>query len=137
MKLKSVPLIVVFALPSMLWAQKQAPQTPGPESGSQTRAERRQHMMEMHKQEMAAMKADIDKMKASLAEMKANMLTIREPNELARWRNNADMWETVVTHMEQMQKRMESMATGMMEPGRMGGPGPGGPPQAPPGEQKP
>ncbi|HKU24532.1 MAG TPA: hypothetical protein VJQ54_03615 [Candidatus Sulfotelmatobacter sp.] len=57
---------------------------PGPESGSKMRAERRQQMMEMHKQEMAAMEADIEKMKAFLAEMKANILTIRVPNELAR-----------------------------------------------------
>jgi hypothetical protein len=89
-------------------------------------------MVEMHKQEMAAMKADIETLKSSLAQMKANVLTIREPNELARWRNNADMWETVVNHMDRMQKRMESMGTGMMGPG---GHGMGDPPPTPPKPQ--
>jgi hypothetical protein len=52
--------------------------------------------------------------------MKANLFTIKDTNETARWRNNVDMWETMIGHMEQMQKDMESMP-GMMGP-RMGGP---------------
>ena len=89
-------------------------------------------MMEMHSQEMAAMKADIEKVKSSLAEMKANIFTIREPNELARW-------DTVLAHMEHMQKHMEAMGPGMMR-----GPGVmmhshdmGGQPASPPPDKKP
>lgn len=41
---------------------------------------------------------------------------IREPNELSRWRNNADMRETVINHIDRMQKQMESMGPGMMGP---------------------
>ncbi|MGZ7084533.1 MAG: hypothetical protein ACXVIO_15165, partial [Candidatus Angelobacter sp.] len=69
-----------------------------------------------------------------LAEMKANILTIREPNELSRWRNNVDMWETVVNHLDRMQKHMESMGPGMMGPH---GPGMSGPHPTPPSEKKP
>ena len=58
------------------------------------------------------MRADMEKMKASLAQMKANILTIRDPNELSRWRDNVDMWETVLTHMDRMQRNMESMGPG-------------------------
>jgi hypothetical protein len=87
-------------------------------------------MMDMHRQEMAAMKADIGKMESSLAQMKAVVLTIRDPNELSLWRTNVDMWETVVAHMDRMQRSMESMGLGMMH-----GPGMAGPP--PPAEKKP
>ena len=41
--------------------------------------------------------------------MKANILLIKDQTELARWRNNVDVWETLVGHMEGMQKHMESM----------------------------
>jgi hypothetical protein len=133
MKTKSFLLVPIFALMPAMWAQdKPAQAPPGPGSGHQMRAEHRQQMMEMHKQEMEAMRADIEKMKSSLAEMKANVLTIRDPNELSRWRNNVDMWETVVTHMDRMQKEMETMGPGMMH-----GHGVGGPPPAPPTEKKP
>ena len=64
--------------------------------------------------------------------MKANLLTIKDTNELSRWRNNVDMWETVVTHMDRMQKNMESMGPDMMQ-----GHGMGGPPPTPPTEKKP
>jgi hypothetical protein len=37
------------------------------------RAEQRQNMMAMHKQQMEAMKVDVEKMKASLATMKTNV----------------------------------------------------------------
>jgi hypothetical protein len=131
MKVKTFLVALIFALTPAMSAQQ--PQTPAP-GGSQARAEHRQQMMEMHKQEMEAMKSDMGKLKSSLAEMKANILTIREPNELARWRNNADMWETVIAHMDRMQKQMESMGTGMMGPR---GPGRGGPPPTPQSEQKP
>ena len=66
-------------------------------------------MMEMHKQEIEAVRADIEKMKSSLAQMHANLLTIKDPNELSRWRDNVDMWGTVITHMDRMQRNMESM----------------------------
>jgi hypothetical protein len=135
MKLKSVLVVLVFTLAPLLCAQEKPAQTPpGPGGGNQMRAEHRQKMMEMHKQEMEAMKADIEKLKASLAEMKANILTIREPNELSRWRNNVDMWETVVNHIDRMQKQMESMGPGMMGPH---GQGMGGPPPTPPSDKKP
>jgi hypothetical protein len=133
MKIKSFLLVLMFALTLVMWAQdKPAQAPPGPGSGNQMRAEHRQKMMEMHKQEMEAMRADIEKMKSSLTQMKANVLTIRDPNELSRWRNNVDMWETVVTHMDRMQKNMESMGPGMMH-----GHGMGGPPPTPPTEKKP
>jgi histidinol-phosphate/aromatic aminotransferase/cobyric acid decarboxylase-like protein len=132
MKLKSLLLALIFALTPVMWAQNTPAQEPAPAGGSQARPEHRQHMTEMHKQEMEAMKADIEKLKSSLAGMKANILTIREPNELSRWRNNVDMWETVVTHMDRMQKNMESMGPGMMH-----GPGMGGPHPTPPSEKKP
>src|SRR5215469_15933753 len=120
MKVKSVLLILTFALALALCAQtSQAP------AGSQTRAEHRQQMMEMHKQQMEAMKADIASMKASLADMNANSATIKDLNELARWRDNANLWERLIGHMEQMQKQMEMMGPGMMGPGP--GPGMGGP----------
>jgi hypothetical protein len=135
MKVKSVIVILVFTLAPLLCAQEKPAQTPvGPGGGKQMRAEHRQKMMEMHKQEMEAMKADIEKLKASLAEMKANILTIREPHELSRWRNNADMWETVINHIDRMQKQMESMGPGMMGPR---GPGMVGPTPSPPSEKKP
>jgi hypothetical protein len=88
--------------------------------------------MEMRKQEMEGMRADIEKMKSSLVQMKAIVLTIRDPNELSLWRTNVDMWETVVTHMDRMQKNIESMGSGMMH-----GHGMGGPPSTPPTEKKP
>jgi len=47
------------------------------------RAEHRQTMVEMLKQEMEAMRTDIEKMKSSLAQMKAVALPIRDPNELS------------------------------------------------------
>jgi hypothetical protein len=125
MKIKSFLLVLIFALTSAMWAQdKPAQAPPGPASGSQMRAEHRQTMMEMHKQEMEAMRADIEKMKSSLAQMKAVTLTIRDPNELSLWRTNVDMWETVVTHMDRMQKNLESMGAGMMHSHSMGGPPP-------------
>ena len=130
MKMKSVLVVLVFTLGPLLCAQEEPAQTaPGPSGGNQMRAEHRQKMMEMHKQEMEAMKADIEKLKASLAEIKANILTIREPNELSRWRNNVDMWETVLDHIDRMQKQMESMGPGMLGPD---GPGMGGQLPSPP-----
>jgi hypothetical protein len=123
MKIKG--FLLVFALAPATWAQdKPAQAPPGPGSGNQMRAEHRQEMMEMHKQEMEAVRADIEKMKSSLAQMKANLLTIKDPNELSRWRDNVDMWETVVTHMDRMQKNMESMGPGMIHEHGMGGPPP-------------
>lgn len=113
MKLTKLVIVVLVALVSAVWAQDTQSQTAPPPSSSQgTKGQmpRHQHMMEMHKQEMDAMKADIEKMKSSLAQMKANLLTIKDTNELARWRNNADMWDTVIGHMERMQKNMESMS---------------------------
>ena len=79
MKVKTLLLILVFALTPLLCAQEK-PAPASPPAGSQARPEHRQKMMEMHKQEVEAMKADIEKMKSSLAEMKANVLTIRDPN---------------------------------------------------------
>ena len=120
MNVKRFLLVMIFALTPVMWTQSavQAPAS-GPDRGK-LRAERRQDVMEMHKQEMEAMKADVDKMKSSLAQMKANLLTIRDRNEMDRWRNNVDMWEAMVGHMDRMLKRMESI-----------GPGMGGPPPAP------
>jgi hypothetical protein len=84
MKIKSFLLVLIFALTLAMWTQdKPAQAPPGPGSGNQIRAEHRQTMMEMHKQEMEAMRADIEKMKSSLAQMKAVALTIRDPNELS------------------------------------------------------
>ncbi|MGO9403382.1 MAG: hypothetical protein ACLPVW_07915 [Terriglobales bacterium] len=131
MKIKSFLLVLIFALTPVMWTQEKPAQTPPP-GGSQAQDEHRHKMMEMHEQEMETMKADVEKMKASLAQMKANLLTIRDTNEMARWRNNVDMWETVVTHMDRMQKNMESMGPGMMH-----GHGMGGPPPTPPAEKKP
>ena len=105
MKNKSFLLVLIFALTPAMWAQdKPAQAPPGPGGGNQMGAEHRQTTMEMHKQEIEAMRADIEKMKSSLAQMKAIVLTIRDPNELSLWRTNVDMWETVVTHMDRMQK---------------------------------
>jgi hypothetical protein len=133
MKIKSFLLVLIFALAPAMWAQDKPAQAPlGPGSGNQMRAEHRQKMMEIHKQEMEAVRADIEKMKSSLAQMKANLLTIKDPNELSRWRDNVDMWETVVTHMDRMQKNMESMGLGMMQ-----GHGMGDRPPTPPTEKKP
>jgi hypothetical protein len=131
MKIKSFLLVLIFALAPVMRAQEKPAQTPPP-GGSEAQAEHRQKMMDMHKQEMAAMKADIGKMESSLAQMKAVVLTIRDPNELSLWRTNVDMWETVVAHMDRMQKSMESMGPGMMR-----GHGMGGPPPSPPAEKKP
>jgi hypothetical protein len=133
MKIKSFLLVLIFALTPAMWAQdKPAQAPPGPGGGNQMGAEHRQTTMEMHKQEMEAMRADIEKMKSSLAQMKAIVLTIRDPNELSLWRTNVDMWETVVTHMDRMQKNMESMGPGMIH-----GHGMGGPPPTPSTEKKP
>jgi hypothetical protein len=133
MKNKSFLLVLIFALTPAMWAQdKPAQAPPGPGGGNQMGAEHRQTTMEMHKQEMEAMRADIEKMKSSLAQMKAIVLTIRDPNELSLWRTNVDMWETVVTHMDRMQKNMESMGPGMMH-----GHGMSAPPPTPPTEKKP
>jgi hypothetical protein len=133
MKLKSLLLVLTFALTPVMWAQEKPSQAPpGPGAGSQMLPEHRQRMMEMHRQEMEAMRADIEKMKSSLAQMKAVVLTIRDPNELSLWRTNVDMWETVVAHMDRMQKNMESMGPGMMH-----GPSMDGPPPTPPAEKKP
>jgi hypothetical protein len=131
MMVKSLLLVLMFALAPVMRAQEKPAQTPPP-GGSEAQAEHRQKMMDMHKQEMAAMKADIGKMESSLAQMKAVVLTIRDPNELSLWRTNVDMWETVVAHMDRMQKSMESMGPGMMR-----GHGMGGPPPSPPAEKKP
>jgi hypothetical protein len=133
MKLKSLLIILTFALTPVMRAQEKPAQAPpGPGSGDQMRAEHRQQMTAMHRQEMESMRADVERMKSSLAQMKAVVLTIRDPNELSLWRTNVDMWETVVAHMDRMQKSMESMGPGMMH-----GPGMGGPPSAPPAEKKP
>jgi hypothetical protein len=131
MKTKSLLLVLIFATTPAMWTQDKPAQSPSA-SGNQMRAERRQTMMEMHKQEMEAMRGDIEKMKSSLAQMKAVALTIRDPNELSLWRTNVDMWETVVTHMDRMQRNMESMGPGMMH-----GHGMSAPPPTPPTEKKP
>ena len=49
--------------------------------------------------------------------MKAIFAKISDPGEKARWQAN-DIWETMVGHMEQMQKHME-VTPGMMGPGRL------------------
>jgi hypothetical protein len=114
MKLTNLLLIAAFAVAPSVCAQGTPPQAPaGSATGTQ---ERHNQMMEMHKQEVDALKADIETLKSSLAQMKANILTIREPNELARWRNNVEMWDTVVNHMDHMQKQIESMGPGIAVP---------------------
>jgi len=129
MKIKSFLFVLIFALTPAMWPQDKPGQAPGgPGSGNEMRAEHRQQMMQMHKQEMEAVRADIEKMKSSLAQMNANLLTIKDTNELSRWRDNVDMWETVVTHMDRMQQNMESMGPGIMH---------GAPPPTPPSEKKP
>ncbi|HVO63799.1 MAG TPA: hypothetical protein VMT53_22945 [Terriglobales bacterium] len=122
MKFNILLLAVLFTIVSVALAQEQS-QAPAPPSGtrSQMRAERRQKMMEMHKQQVEAMKADLEKMKSSLTAMKANVANISDAKEKARWQANVDMWETMVGHMDQMQKQMEWMGPGM-HPGMMGGP---------------
>ncbi|MBZ5679612.1 MAG: hypothetical protein LAO24_05870 [Acidobacteriia bacterium] len=133
MNIKSLLLALIFALTPVMWAQEEPAQAPpGPGSGDQMRAQHRQKLMEMHKQEMRAMKADVEKMNSSLAQMKTNVAAIKDPAEKARWQTNVDMWETLVGHMERMQKHMESMGPGMMH-----GHGMGDPPQPPPAEKKP
>jgi len=131
MRLKSLLFVLAFALAPVMRAQERPAQTPPP-GGSGAQAEHRQKMMDMHRQETEAMRADIGRMKSSLAQMKAVVLAIRDPNELSLWRTNVDMWETVVAHLDRMQRSMESMGPGMMH-----GPGMGGPPPAPPAEKKP
>jgi len=91
MKIKSFLFVLIFALTPAMWPQDKPGQAPGgPGSGNEMRAEHRQQMMQMHKQEMEAVRADIEKMKSSLAQMKANLLTIKDTNELSRWRDNMD-----------------------------------------------
>ena len=131
MKSKCFLLVLIFALTPVMRAQEKPAQTPPP-GGSEAQAEHRQKMMDMHKQEMEAMKADIGKMESSLDQMKTNVAAIKDSAEKARWQTNVDMWETVVTHMDRMQKSMESMGPGMMR-----GHGMGGPPPSPPAEKKP
>ena len=128
MKVKNFLLVLIFGLTPLVWPQE----AQSPQPGTSQPGEHRQKMMEMHKQEMEAMKADIEKLKSSLAQMKTNVAAIKDPPEKARWQANVDMWETVVSHMDRMQKQMESMGPGMTH-----GPGMGGPPQPPPSEQKP
>jgi hypothetical protein len=133
MKLKSVLLVLIFAVTPLMWAQEKPPQAPAaPGAGNHMRAEHREKMMEMHKQEMEAMNADMEKMKSSLTQMKTNVAAIKDSTEKARWQNNVEMWETLVAHMERMQKHMESMGPGMMR-----GHGMGGPPASPSPEKKP
>ena len=133
MKTRNFLLVLMIALAPAMWAQdKLAQAPPGSGAGNQMRAEQRQEMMEMHKQEMEAMRADIEKMKSSLAQMKANLFTIKDTNEFSRWRDNVDLWETVITHMDRLQKNME-----LMEPGMMQGHGVRGAPPAPPVGKKP
>jgi len=114
MKYRTFLLVLIVALMPMLRPQSASTQMPGSGNGGQTEAGHHEKMTEMHKQEMQKMKSDIEKMKASLAAMRANLATIRDTNELDRWRDNADLWQTMVDHMEQMQK-MESMGPGMMQ----------------------
>ena len=118
MKVKGFLLALILGLTRLMLAQE--PQVPPP-VGSQARGERRQQKTEIHQQEMEAMKADIQNMKSALAQMKANLLTIKDVNEFARWRNNADLWETLVGHMERVEKRMESVGTST-EPHHLGNP---------------
>ncbi|MGE5056963.1 MAG: hypothetical protein ACM3WP_22625 [Acidobacteriota bacterium] len=67
MKLSTPLLIAAFAAAPSVCAQSTPPQEPaGSASGSHARQERRQQMMEMHKEEMAAMKADIETLKSAL-----------------------------------------------------------------------
>jgi hypothetical protein len=133
MKTRDFLLVVMFALASAMWAQDKITQAPaGSGTGNQMRAEERQKMIEMHKEEMEGMRTDIGKMKASLAQMKANLFTIKDTNEFSRWRDNVDMWELVIAQMDRMQKNMESMGPGMMQ-----GHGMGAPPPAPPSGKKP
>jgi len=125
-----VLLVMIFMLTPVMWAQSAPVQAPASGTGrGQRRAEHREDVMEMHKQEMEAMKADVEKIKGSLAQMKANLLTIRDRNEMDRWRNNVDMWEALVGHMGRMLKHMESVGLSMM--------GPVGPPPTAPTEKKP
>jgi len=84
MKLNVLLLVAALAAAPGVFAQGAPPQqAAGSAAGPQARQERRQQMMEVHRQEMAAMKADIETLKSSLAQMKANILTIREPNEFS------------------------------------------------------
>jgi len=123
MKMETLLIAVMLTIAQLLGAQ--TPQTPAPRNPA--RAEHHQHIMEMHQQEMEAMKADVTKMKASVNAMKAHLLTIKDVNEMARWQDNIEMWETLINHMDRMQKQMESMG-----PGMMGIPGMNLPPPAPP-----
>jgi hypothetical protein len=107
MKYRSVLLIPILSMVSMLYAQNTSTQAPATTGDSQVGSEQRERVMEMHKQQMDVMKGDVEKMQRALAEMKANLATIKDTNELARWRNNVDLWQTMVDHMEQMQKQME------------------------------
>ncbi len=57
MKFKTFLPVVIFAFTPVLWAQNASAQAPASGGGSQARTERRENMMEMHKQQMEAMKA--------------------------------------------------------------------------------
>ena len=122
MKLTKLVLVLLFAFVAAVWAQDTQSQTPG--QGAKGQMPHRQHMMEMHKQEMDAMKADVAKMKSSLEQMKANVAKISNADEKARWQTNVDMWQTLVDHMDHMLQHMESMGPGMMHGQGMGGPPP-------------
>ena len=59
MKINGLLLALIFALTPGMWAQDKPTQAPpGSSSGNQMRAEYRQKMMEIHKQEMEAVRAD-------------------------------------------------------------------------------
>ena len=128
MNFKTLPFVLLLA--SIAWAQgapSQAPAGTGaPGTRNQARSARREHMMEMHNQEMAAMKADVEELKSSLAEMKTKVAGISDAAEKARWQDNVKLWDTLVGHMDRMLQHMESM-----------GPGMGGPPSPPPSEKNP
>jgi len=150
MKLKSLLLLIMFILTSLVWVQTASTQAP-PSSGSGaqaapgSRARRapRKDDEDAQKQDMEAMKADLDKLKAQLGYMKANLAKIKNAEERELRRTNVDMWQVMVDHMEHMMRHLESMGPGMgdntsgMDPDKMHHHDMGAPPSTPPAEKEP
>jgi hypothetical protein len=105
-------------------AQETAPATPPPVH--------HQHMMAMQ-QHMQEMKAQITKMQANVDQMKANAAKIKDPAARQQAELDAQMWQSMVDHMQGMQKMMAEHG-GMMGPGmhhEMHHPSPKGTPPPP------
>ena len=117
-------LFLGASLAAQTAAQGTTPATPPPPH--------HQHMMAMQ-QHMQEMKAQITKMQANVDQMKANAAKIKDPAARQQAELDAQMWQSMVDHMQGMQKMMAEHG-GMMGPGmhhEMHHPGPKGTPPPP------